>query len=42
MNIAGNLADIWTHLVALGNDPYPYSRMRMPTLLFEKVQFAGT
>jgi PmbA protein len=42
MNISGSLADVWTRLVAVGNDPYPYSRMRLPTLLFEGVQFAGS
>jgi len=41
MNISGNLLDVWKRLVALGNDPYPYSRLRTPTLVFEGVQFAG-
>ena len=41
MNISGNLGELFTKLVALGNDPYPYSRIRMPTLLFEGIQFAG-
>jgi len=28
-------------LVAVGNDPYPYSTLLAPTLVFEGVQFAG-
>jgi PmbA protein len=42
MNISGNVLDVWKRLVAVGNDPYPYSKMRTPTLVFEGVQFAGT
>ncbi|HQR29049.1 MAG TPA: TldD/PmbA family protein [Anaeromyxobacteraceae bacterium] len=41
MNVSGNLLDVWKRLVAVGNDPYPYSTLRTPTLVFEKVQFAG-
>jgi PmbA protein len=26
---------------AVANDPYPYSPLRTPTLVFEGVQFAG-
>jgi hypothetical protein len=26
----------------VGNDPYLYSSMRTPTLVFDDVQFAGT
>jgi PmbA protein len=42
MNVSGNHLDLWQRLVAVGNDPYPYSSMRTPTLVFEGVQFAGT
>jgi PmbA protein len=28
-------------LVAVGNDPYLYSSLRTPTLVFDDVQFAG-
>ena len=42
MNIAGNHLDLWKKLAAVGNDPYPYSSMKTPTLVFEGVQFAGT
>lgn len=41
MNIAGNHLELWKRLAAVGNDPYPYSSMRTPTLVFDGVQFAG-
>ncbi|NUP06699.1 MAG: TldD/PmbA family protein [Polyangiaceae bacterium] len=41
MNISGNLGDLWKKLVAVGNDPYPYSSTRTPSLVFDAVQFAG-
>jgi PmbA protein len=41
MNVSGNHLELWRHLVAVGNDPYPYSSGRTPTLVFEGVQFAG-
>ncbi len=41
MNIAGNHLEFWKRLAALGNDPYPHSTLRAPTLVFEGVQFAG-
>jgi PmbA protein len=41
MNVSGNLLNVWKRLVAVGNDPYPYSGLRPPTLVFERVQFAG-
>ncbi len=41
MNIAGNQRDLWTQLVAVGNDPYAYSSYQTPTLVFERVTFAG-
>jgi PmbA protein len=42
MNVSGNQLELWRRLTAVGNDPYPYSPMRTPTLVFEGVQFAGT
>lgn len=42
VNIAGNQRDLWQQLVAVGNDPYAYSPMQTPTLVFEQVQFAGS
>jgi PmbA protein len=41
MNIAGNLGELLKKLAAVGNDPWPYSSMRTPTLVFEGIQFAG-
>ena len=41
MNIAGNMLDLLKKLTAVGNDPWPYSSLRTPTLVFEGVQFAG-
>ena len=41
MNIAGNHLEFWKRLAAVGNDPFPYSTSRTPTLAFEGVQFAG-
>ncbi len=41
MNIAGNQMEIWQRLVGVGADPYPYSAMMTPTLVFDGVQFAG-
>ena len=41
MNIAGNMLDLLKKLAAVGNDPWPYSSLRTPTLVFEGVQFAG-
>lgn len=41
MNISGNHLEFWKKLVAVGNDPFPYSAMRTPSLVFEGVSFAG-
>jgi PmbA protein len=41
MNVSGNQKELWKKLVAVGNDPYPYSSTRTPTLVFEGVQVAG-
>ncbi len=41
MNVTGNLPALFAKLAALGNDPYPYSSLRAPTLVFEDVQFSG-
>lgn len=42
MNLSGNHLEFWKHLVAVGNDPFAYSSSRVPTLVFEDVQVAGT
>jgi PmbA protein len=41
MNIGGNQRELWNQLVAVGSDPWTYSSMRVPSLAFEKIQFAG-
>jgi PmbA protein len=42
MNVSGNHLALWKQLAAVGDDPYPYSTLRTPTLVFEGVQLAGT
>ena len=42
MNVSGNHLELWRRLAAVGNDPYRYSALRTPTLVFEGVQIAGT
>ena len=42
MNLSGNHLEFWKKLVAVGNDPFPYSSQRNPTLVFENVSIAGT
>jgi PmbA protein len=41
MNITGNYLDLLQNLVAVGDDPYPYSSCRTPTLVFTDVEFSG-
>ncbi len=41
MNVTGNLVDLFSRLVEVGNDPWPYSSLRVPTLVFDGVQFSG-
>jgi PmbA protein len=41
MNISGNAQEFWEKLVAVGNDPYPYSSRKMPSMMFEGVHFSG-
>ena len=41
MNLAGNQRDLWQRLVAVGDDPWLYSSLRTPTLVFEKLDVAG-
>ncbi|HEX7807091.1 MAG TPA: metallopeptidase TldD-related protein, partial [Thermoanaerobaculia bacterium] len=42
MNLSGNHLEFWKKLVAVGNDPFAYSPMRTPTLVFDAVSVAGT
>jgi PmbA protein len=41
MNIAGNAREVLSQVAAVGNDPYPYSSNRTPTLWFKDVTFSG-
>jgi PmbA protein len=41
MNVSGNFFDLMQSLTAVGNDPYRFSSLLTPTLVFEGVQFAG-
>lgn len=41
MNITGNLIDLWKGLVEVGNDPRLTSSWRIPTLVFDGVDFSG-
>ncbi len=41
MNVTGNLTELFSRLVMLGNDPYPYSSLRAPSMVFEDVNFSG-
>ncbi|MSP90955.1 MAG: TldD/PmbA family protein [Myxococcales bacterium] len=41
MNVAGNQLELWPRLAAVGSDPYPYSALRTPTLVFDAVAVAG-
>ena len=42
MNIEGNLLELFAHLSDVGNDPWIDSSRRVPTLVFDDVQFSGT
>ena len=41
MNITGNVLELFSNLIAVGNDPYAYSSYATPTLVFKDVQFSG-
>jgi PmbA protein len=41
MNVAGNALEFWGKLVEVGNDPWPYSPQRTPSLVFRDVLVAG-
>lgn len=41
MNISGNAKDFWQRLIELGNDPYPYSSVLSPTMVFNDIDFSG-
>jgi PmbA protein len=41
MNISGNALNFLPKLIEAGNDPYPYSSIRIPSLLFDEIHFSG-
>jgi PmbA protein len=41
MNITGNFKQLWKNLSAVGNDVYTGSSWRMPSLVFDNVDFSG-
>jgi PmbA protein len=41
MNITGSHRDLWSKLKMVGNDPFLYSRWRLPSLVFEGVSVSG-
>jgi len=41
MNVTGNLLTLFQSLVAVGNDPWRFSPLKAPTLVFEDVNFSG-
>lgn len=41
MNITGNILTLWQNLMEIGNDPREKSTRRIPSLLFNNVNFSG-
>ncbi len=41
MNITGNLLALWKNIVEIGNDPRTTSSWRIPSILFDGVNFSG-
>ncbi len=41
MNITGNFKQVWKDLVAVGNDVYTGSSWRLPSLVFDNIEFSG-
>jgi len=41
MNITGNFKELWHQLVAVGSDVDPSRSWRLPSLVFDKVDFSG-
>jgi PmbA protein len=42
MNVSGNLLDLLGHFSEPANDPWLFSSYRVPSLVFEGVQFSGS
>ncbi len=41
MNISDNHLKLWNKLAEVANDPYPYSSMRFPSMVFEDIVVSG-
>ena len=41
MNVSGNLLSLLEQLVEVANDPWDYSSLVTPSLVFDQVQFSG-
>ena len=41
MNATGNMISLWSNLAAVGNDPRTFSSWRVPSLIFDGVDFSG-
>lgn len=41
MNVTGDFLTLWSSLAEVGNDPRPNSSWRIPSLMFEDVNFSG-
>jgi PmbA protein len=41
MNMAGNFADLWASLQRVGDDPFPYTKIKSPSLLFGELRLSG-
>jgi PmbA protein len=41
MNISDNHLKFWNKLVEVANDPWPYSRLRFPSMVFEDIVVSG-
>ena len=41
MNVTGNMITLWNNLAEVGNDPRNSSNWRIPSLLFNNVDFSG-
>lgn len=41
MNITGNLLVLWKNIIEIGNDPFLISSWRIPSIVFDAVNFSG-
>lgn len=42
MNVSGNVLDVFHRLIAVGDDPWPYSSVISPALVLDGISFSGT